>query len=65
LSTYRIYHVGNDGRLAVGEAFAASGDAEAVARARAELLPGRPAELWQGGRMVGQFSKAHEFTPGG
>jgi hypothetical protein len=64
LPTYRIYHVGGDGRLAVGETFAASTDAEAVARARPQLIAGRGAELWQGGRLVGQFSKDHEFMPG-
>jgi hypothetical protein len=65
LPTYRVYHVGTDGRLAVGETFSASTDAEAVARAGSQLIPGRAAELWQGGRLVGQFSKAHEFTAGG
>jgi hypothetical protein len=65
LPSYRIYHVGTDGRLAVGETFSASTDAEAAARAHPQLIPGRAAELWQGGRLVGRFSKSHEFTPGG
>ena len=65
MPTYRVYHVGTDGRLAVGETFAASADSEAVIRARPQLVHARAAELWQGGRLVGRFSKAHEFTPGG
>lgn len=65
LPTYRVYHVGPHGRLAVGETFAASADAEAVARARPQLIHDRAAELWQGGRFVGRFSKAHAFTTGG
>lgn len=65
MPTYRVYHVGSDGRLTVGETFSASADAEAVTRARPQLVHARAAELWQGGRLVGRFSKAHEFTPGG
>jgi hypothetical protein len=65
LPTYRVYHVGTDGRLTVGDTFSVSADAEAVARARPRLIHARSAELWQGGRLVGRFSKTHEFTPGG
>lgn len=65
MPTYRVYHVGSDGRLTVGETLTASADAEAVTRARAQLLPARAAELWAGGRLVGRFSKTHEFTAGG
>jgi len=65
LPIYRIYHVGTDGRLTVGESFSAPADDQAVARAGLQLIPGRSAELWEGGRLVGRFSKAREFTPGG
>lgn len=63
LESYRIYHVGSGGRLRLGESYQASEDKEAVVKAQALLLRGQPAELWQGGRLVGRFSDAHEFTP--
>ena len=61
--TYRIYHVGSGGRPRLGESYQASEDREAVAKARSLLARGQKAELWQGGRIVGRFSDAHEFTP--
>jgi hypothetical protein len=64
LASYRIYHVGTGGSLRVGETFVAKDDDEAVARARAALSPGAPAELWEGGRIVGRFTSAHGFSPG-
>ena len=65
METYRIYHVGSGGRLRLGDPFQASSDEEAVARARPLLGPAQPAELWQGGRMVGRFARDHAFTRGG
>lgn len=65
LRSYRIYHVGGGGRLNLGETFTAPGDAEAVQRARGQLIRAHAAELWEGGRLVGRFSKAHDFTSGG
>jgi hypothetical protein len=64
LATYRIYHVGSGGRLRLGETFQASGDDEAVARARPLLTRGQPAELWEAGRIVGRFSDTHAFARG-
>jgi hypothetical protein len=64
LPSYRIYHVGGGGRLNVGETFTAQGDAEAVQRARGQLIRAQAAELWEAGRLVGRFSKTHEFTAG-
>jgi hypothetical protein len=63
--TYRIFHVGAGGRLSLGETFSAPDDVEAVQRARRQLVRAHAAELWEGGRLVGRFSKAHEFTTGG
>ena len=65
LPSYRIYHVGGGGRLNVGEAFAAQGDEEAVQRARMLLSRAHAAELWEGGRLVGRFSKVHDFIARG
>lgn len=63
LPTFRIFHVGVGGRLRLGQTFPAPSDADAAAQARALLSPGQAAELWEGGRLVGRFSKTHEFTP--
>jgi hypothetical protein len=65
LGTYRIYHVGSGDRLRLGETFHATSDDEAVKSARPLLSRGQPAELWEGGRIVGRFSKIHDFLPGG
>ena len=62
MPTYRIYHVGNDGRLRVGATFPAEDDADAVARAARQLTRGQAAELWEGGRPVGRFTRDHEFV---
>ncbi len=64
LQSYRIYHVGPGGRLRVGDTVLAAGDDDAVIKARPLLSPGEAAELWQGGRRAGRFSKAHQFDPG-
>lgn len=62
MPTFRIFHVGVGGRLRLGKTFPATSDADAAAQARALLSPGQAAELWEGGRLVGRFSKTHEFT---
>lgn len=64
LRTYRMYHVDADGRLRLGETFAAASDDEAVALARPRLRARHGAELWDGGRMAGRFSRDHHFLPG-
>ncbi|WP_296599234.1 hypothetical protein [Phenylobacterium sp.] len=63
MPTYRIYHVGNGGRLRVGESFSAADDDAAIATARPQLARGQAAELWEWGRPVGRFSRDHEFIP--
>lgn len=62
MSNYRIFHVERGGRLRLGETFAAAQDDEAVTKATPLLRPGQAAELWQGGRLVGRFSPAHQFS---
>lgn len=64
MKAYRVYIVGSDGRLQLGQAFEA--DDDKVAGERAEILAakGQIAELWEGGRMVGQVSKQGVFTTG-
>lgn len=64
MTAYRIYHVETGGRLRLGETLRAGSDDEAVVAARALLAPGEPGELWQGGRLVGQFTADHAFRPG-
>jgi hypothetical protein len=61
VKAYRIYFVGSDGRLQLGQAFEASDDKAAAARAEHLALKGQVAELWEGGRMVGEVSKAGVF----
>jgi hypothetical protein len=61
--SYRIYHVGNGGRLRLGDLFQAPHDEAAVASAEPLLIQGQEAELWQGGRIVGRFSAHGAFTP--
>lgn len=63
MASYRIYHVGPAGRLQLGQTVSCANDAEAVERARLETADGRAAELWEGGRLVGHFSKLGVFTP--
>jgi len=64
VKAYRIYFVGPDGRLQLGQAFEAADDQAAAARAEALAAPGQSAELWEGGRMVGQVSKLGVYRPG-
>jgi hypothetical protein len=64
LPGYRLYNVGEGGRLRLGESFQAADDARAVENARVLRLPGEAAELWQGGRIVGRFSKTGTYAPG-
>jgi hypothetical protein len=64
VKAYRIYIVSPDGRLRLGEAFEAADDQLAGARAEALVSGGDIAELWEGGRMVGQVAEGGQFTPG-
>lgn len=63
MPSYRIYRVAAGGRLVLGEAFHGSSDAEAIRRGQVLQEPGTAAELWDGGRLVGRFSKQGAFTP--
>ena len=65
MPTYRIYHVGDDGRLRLGDRVEAAQDDLAAATASSLLFEGQAAELWDGGRLVGRFSKTGDFTRGG
>jgi hypothetical protein len=65
VKSYRIYLVGRDGRLQLGDAFEAEHDEAAAARAIEVASPGRAAELWEGGRMLGRVSRRGVFTRGG
>lgn len=58
-----MYHVGDGGRLRLGENFQASDDVAAAEKARLLRLAGEAAELWEGGRIVGKFSKSGVYTP--
>jgi hypothetical protein len=64
VKSYRIYLVGRDGRLQLGDAFEAVDDAAAAGRAIEVAKPGNLAELWEGGRIVGRVSRKGVFTPG-
>jgi len=64
LKSYRIYIVGADGRLQLGQAFEEADDIVAGVRAQGLAVNGQTAELWEGGRMVGQVSADGVFTPG-
>jgi len=64
VKAYRIYIVGSDGRLQLGEAFEAPDDGAAIERARELAAKGQSAELWEGGRMVGQASPPGAFKTG-
>ena len=64
-SAYRIYLVGRDGRLQLGDAFEAADDAAAAARAVRLSEKGQAAELWAGGRIVGKVTKLGDFERGG
>jgi len=63
LKSYRIYIVGKDGRLRLGDAFEAASDGDAIARAGAAAGNGETAELWEGGRMIGTTSMDGVFVP--
>ena len=64
MKSYRIYIIGRDGRLQLGQAFQGQDDAAATAIARAAATPGQTLELWEGGRLVGRVSEDGGFTPG-
>ena len=53
-----------NGQLQQAESFRAPDDAAAVAKARACHLSGHAMELWDGGRLVGRFSRLGDYTPG-
>jgi len=63
LLAYRLYQVAEGGRLRLGDAFQALDDALAIEKARLLRLSGEAAELWQGGRIVGRFSKSGGYAP--
>ena len=63
LLAYRLYHVGDGGRLRLGEAFQAPDDGVAVETGRHLRPTGEAAELWQAGRIVGRFSKSGGYAP--
>jgi hypothetical protein len=65
VKSYRIYIVGKDGRLRLGEAFEAASDADAAARAERVAVRGESAELWEGGRMLGVVCPEGVFTARG
>jgi hypothetical protein len=62
VKSYRIYIVGKDGRLRLGDAFEAVADADAIARTQAVAVKDEAAELWEGGRLVGVVSPEGVFT---
>ena len=64
MKSYRIYIVGADGRLQLGQAFEAADDVAAVARALELAVSGQGAELWEGGRIVGRVSATGAFAAG-
>jgi len=65
LKSYRIYIVGRDGRLQLGEALEAADDLAARAAALAAARPGQTVELWEGGRLVGRVAEDGRFIPDG
>jgi hypothetical protein len=65
LNSYRIYILGPDGRLQLGQAFEEADDTVAGVRAVTLSVSGQAAELWEAGRRVGQVSTDGVFTPGG
>lgn len=65
MKAYRTYIVGSDGRLQLGKAFEAPDDKTAGALAELVAVRGELAELWEGGRLVGQVSTQGVFNMGG
>jgi hypothetical protein len=64
VKAYRIYIVGSDGRLQLGQAFEAPDDRTAGALAELAAVRGHLAELWEGGRLVGRVSTQGDFNIG-
>lgn len=64
VKAYRIYIVGSDGRLQLGQAFEAPDDRTAGALAELAAVRGQLAELWEGGRLVGRVSTQGVFGMG-
>ncbi|HEY8003961.1 MAG TPA: hypothetical protein VIE16_07025 [Phenylobacterium sp.] len=62
MKSYRVYIVGFDGRLQLGQAFDAPNDADAGRRAETLADRGLTAELWEGGRLVGTVSRDGAFS---
>ena len=54
MQSYRLFFRGIDGHFVGAEPFECDDDQQAIAIAR-EKANGRPAELWQGSRMVMDF----------
>lgn len=65
MASYRIYYLAAGGRLQLGENLDCADDAQAIQRALEISGDGRAGELWEGGRLVGRFSKLGVFTPSG
>ncbi|RAK58755.1 hypothetical protein DJ021_02525 [Phenylobacterium hankyongense] len=63
MASYRIYYVGAGGRLRLDRDMDCAGDREAVEKLLDRRADGRAGELWNGGRLVGRFSKLGLFTP--
>jgi hypothetical protein len=64
VKSYRIYILGSDGRIQLGEAFEAPDDHAACAAAQGLSRPGQATELWEGGRIIGRVSKDGVFSLG-
>jgi hypothetical protein len=64
VKAYRTYIVSSDGRVQLGQAFEAPDDRTAGALAQLGAVRGELAELWEGGRLVGQVSPQGVFNLG-
>jgi hypothetical protein len=62
VTEYRLYRVGAGERLQLAAVFHAADDAQAARLAGGRLDVGQAAELWEGGRLVGRFSKIGSFS---
>jgi len=63
--SYRLYRNGPQQRLLPAEPLVGLDDQDAAAVAARRLAAGQGGELWDGGRLVGRFSKDGVFTPAG
>jgi hypothetical protein len=64
VKAYRTYIVDADGRVQLGRAFEAPDDKTAGALAELAAIRGALAELWEGGRLVGEVSSQGVFNMG-